>query len=644
MLCHARMSMVAAVSGRYMEPIGDEQTGLTDLKAFEEPTARQSYGRPPWADTIPLRDEPEIGKRGAAPARTAVHRKPKRRRLPSSWPLWCVLAVQAGLSARLIWSNTAFTDEALYLWAGHLEWAHWLHGTSIRAEAFPTYFSGALAVYPPLGALADSLGGLAGARLLSLAFMLAATVLLHGVTRRIFDRTAALFAAALFAGLPATQFLGAFATYDALALMLLALATWLGVWAAGRRPGAQAALLALAGVVLALANAAKYASALFDPAAVAVAALAVLRVQGRGASLRGLATMLLALGALLAAGLWLGGAAYWQGITFTTLSRSVGTYPASGILYVGAGWLVFTLPLAVLGAILVITRRRRPGDRLLALALALAVVLAPAEQARIHTFTSLFKHVGYGAWFGCAIAGCALASLASAVPPAKARKAMAASGAVAAAAVLPGARLASAHFQGWPDLTLVIAELRPLLADVHGSILASDSGHTIQYYLPARRRMTRSPRLGGIPTGILPPGGPSAGRQPIPTPSGTGRSRRSPSPTIRMTTAFATTRRCSRRSRSTGATGWWPACRTLPGPCTPPSPCGSAKRPAGERAEQGGGPGRAARKRNHHAIRPDSRGEGVLRVAFAALPGIGDHPERAVPRLSPRRGWRSVTR
>ncbi len=34
-----------------------------------------------------------------------------------------------------MWSNTAFPDEALYLWAGHLEWSHWLYGTAI--PAFP---------------------------------------------------------------------------------------------------------------------------------------------------------------------------------------------------------------------------------------------------------------------------------------------------------------------------------------------------------------------------------------------------------------------------------------------------------------------------------------------------------------------------
>jgi hypothetical protein len=125
------------------------------------------------------------------------------------WLLLVVLALQAALSARLIWANTAFQDEGLYLWAGHLEWAHWLHGTQIPDYA--SYFSGAPVLYPPLGAVANHYGGLAGARLLSLSFMLLATILLHGISRRLFNRGAANFAAFLFGVLAATEFLGAFA-------------------------------------------------------------------------------------------------------------------------------------------------------------------------------------------------------------------------------------------------------------------------------------------------------------------------------------------------------------------------------------------------------------------------------------------------
>ena len=149
---------------------------------------------------------------------------------PRDWPLLVVLAVQAALSLRLVWSNTAFQDEALYLRAGHLEWARWLHHAPI--PDFPAYFSGAPVIYPPLGALADSIGGLAAARVLSLCFMLGVTSLLWATTGRLYGQRAALLAAGLFATLAGTQFLGAFATFDAMALFLLALAAWLGVRAA----------------------------------------------------------------------------------------------------------------------------------------------------------------------------------------------------------------------------------------------------------------------------------------------------------------------------------------------------------------------------------------------------------------------------
>jgi hypothetical protein len=99
-----------------------------------------------------------------------------------------VLAVQAALSLRLIGADTAFQDEAAYLWAGHLEWAHWLHGAAV--PPFQAYVSGAPVIYPPLGALADSAGGLAGARVLSLVFMLGATALVGGTAGRLFGRRA----------------------------------------------------------------------------------------------------------------------------------------------------------------------------------------------------------------------------------------------------------------------------------------------------------------------------------------------------------------------------------------------------------------------------------------------------------------------
>jgi len=107
---------------------------------------------------------------------TGKQEEARRGRVP--WPLIGVLVIQAASSLRLIWSNTAFEDEALYLWVGHMEWAHWLHGAQL--ESFQTWFSGAPVLYPPIAAVADTVGGLAAARLLSLLFMTGVTCFLWG--------------------------------------------------------------------------------------------------------------------------------------------------------------------------------------------------------------------------------------------------------------------------------------------------------------------------------------------------------------------------------------------------------------------------------------------------------------------------------
>ncbi len=168
-------------------------------------------------------------------------------------PLAMILAIQAALSLRLVWRTTAFLDEALYLSVGHLELAHYLHHAPMPDVSY--YLSGSPLIYPPLAAVADEVGGLAAVRLLSLVLMLLVTFLLHGVSRRLMgSRAAAFFAVALFAGLGPTQFLGALATFDVLALALLALATWLGVRAAEQRPAVMYTLVCAGGLAMMLAD------------------------------------------------------------------------------------------------------------------------------------------------------------------------------------------------------------------------------------------------------------------------------------------------------------------------------------------------------------------------------------------------------
>jgi 4-amino-4-deoxy-L-arabinose transferase-like glycosyltransferase len=101
-------------------------------------------------------------------------------------------------------------DESLYIYSGHqLIYELWHGGGSPYFEA---YFSGAPDFYPVVAAMADATGGLVAARLMSLVFMLSATALLYGATRRTFGYWPAVSACGLFVSLGITQFLGAYAT------------------------------------------------------------------------------------------------------------------------------------------------------------------------------------------------------------------------------------------------------------------------------------------------------------------------------------------------------------------------------------------------------------------------------------------------
>src|ERR1700733_8305580 len=291
------------------------------------------------------------------------------RKLRMPWPLLAVLAVQAALSASLVRTRTAFGDEALYLSAGHLEWSHWLHGTQI--PLYETWFSGAPVIYPPIGAAADSLGGLVAARLLSLVFMLGVTFFVWSTTIRLLeDERAAFFAAALFGVLAPTLFLGTYATYDALALLLLAAATWC---ATGARDSEKAVIAA--GILLALANATKYATALYDPTVLCVAVLS----SRPKLALRRAASLAVVTAAVLAVLLVLGGPSYLTGIRVTTTGRAHGADAASLIFTLAWSWTAVVLVPAVVAVVVCVLRRRWPEALLLAV-LALTALLAPVDQ------------------------------------------------------------------------------------------------------------------------------------------------------------------------------------------------------------------------------------------------------------------------
>jgi 4-amino-4-deoxy-L-arabinose transferase-like glycosyltransferase len=395
------------------------------------------------------------------------------------WPLVPVLAVQACLSLRLVWSNTAYTDEALYLWAGHLEWDHVLHGTSL--PAFAAYFSGSPILYPPIGALADSIGGLAGARILSLCFMLAATVLLWVTTSRLYGRRAAFFATAMWALLGPTLRLGAFATYDAMALLLLAGAACCAT-AHRHRDDATGWMLAGA-VLLALANATKYATAIFDPIVIALAVLSAWpQPGGKLAIRRGLVLSIGTFGLLYTA-FRLGGSWYAQGIKQTTLARAGGDDGAGTVIADAWLWIGLLTVTAILGLCVNISRRQDRSATLMTALLAGTALLVPLEQARIHTTISLDKHVAFGAWFAAIAAGYTISALLRLGRPAVRTVACAACVvAVPLAIAMIGFPQAQAMFRSWPDSAAFTMTFRQVVGGRTGRLLIDDPP-IVQYYV-----------------------------------------------------------------------------------------------------------------------------------------------------------------
>jgi Dolichyl-phosphate-mannose-protein mannosyltransferase len=430
-----------------------------------------------------------------------------RLRIPGNWPLLVVLVVQATLSLRLVGADTAFQDEALYLWAGHLEWAWLLHGTPI--PPFPSYFSGAPVIYPPLAALADSAGGLAAARILSLVFMLGASTLLWATARLLTGRRAAFFAVALFAVLGPTLHLGAFATYDAMSLFLIAQAAWLVV-RAGDRPDATGWMVA-AGGALALANATSYPSTLFDPVVLVLALLTALpRPGGKLAAARAL-TLLAVVAVLITPALMIGGSRYLHGIDITTLERAPGTDTPVTVLVHFWSWTGVIIVAAVAGAVIAWFSRAGRIQAWQLTLLAAAALLVPAEQASLHTTASLNKHGAMGAWFAAVAAGYAVDRLIAAAPEGTARTVTSAACVVALCfPVTLGAGQSWMFSTSWPSSSAFVAILRPLADGSSGRLLVEDPS-LAEYYLPSGSQWQRwsSTRNIVLPSGA-PTGGPSA--------------------------------------------------------------------------------------------------------------------------------------
>lgn len=310
-------------------------------------------------------------------------------------PLGLILLLQSVASLSL--HNTAYLDEALYLWAGRQIVHHWQGGPP--TDDFAQLFSGTPYLYPVLGGLLDSGGGLEAARLFSLACMLGATVAVYALTQSLYDRRSAVFAAALFAGQGSVLFLGHFATFDALCLALLAGATLLALNAGAARTSGGAFWV---GAALLLAVSVKYAGLLYVPTVMLVFGWQTARRRGWTQALlrAGIALAVITGGAFLL--IFVVDRSIWDGLNSTTLDRTAfkpasSWWVAGRALSLGGG---FTL-LAVLGLCL---DRRHRGHPIWVALLATAF-LAPLYHIADAEAMSLHKHIAYGLFFAAPLGG-----------------------------------------------------------------------------------------------------------------------------------------------------------------------------------------------------------------------------------------------
>ena len=420
----------------------------------------------------------ELVEPGEATASTGT----RARRWSRHAPLTAILLLQAAVSLSL--HNTAFTDEALYLYAGHLEIEHLLHNAPIY-QNFASYFSGSPWIYPPIAAMLDGLGGLEAARDFSLLLMLVATGLVYGIGRRVVGERAGMLGALAFATLGPTLFLGHFATYDAMAICMLSLSAWCATRSAGESGAGRRALAWAAGTgaAAALGVMTKYAALLYLPSVACLLVLASPREEGvlpRRARLRralartsaAAAGFAAGMGALVAAT----GTSFLAGLASTTTNRPHGTNSIGQVASTTWYFLAPVLVLATAGAVL----ERRRGRRLLVAILAVTAFLAPAYQAHLHTIVSLEKHVDYGALFAAPVAGLTLARLFE--WSRSHLSAVVANLALILAIALAGVSTARSAFGDWTDsrplVQLVESQFRP----VTGRYLVEDA--TIpEYYL-----------------------------------------------------------------------------------------------------------------------------------------------------------------
>jgi 4-amino-4-deoxy-L-arabinose transferase-like glycosyltransferase len=387
------------------------------------------------------------------------------------WPIIAVLTLQAAVSLITL-RNSAFQDEALYLYAGRQIIHHW-HGGPAPLLDYSYFLSGYPYVYPVIGGFLDMAGGLELARAFSLACMLGVTALGYSMTDKLFGRCAAVFAAAAYASADVVLFLGRLATYDPLCLFFIALAAAMAVRGGmGRRPWGVLAV----GPAIVLAILAKYAALLFVLPVLAVLVCVSISYVGlrRAIPRLLLAAASLAFSLVIAYEVMDKGA--FHAISGSTTNRQVGfKAPRTGLLthVLQMGGAVYLI--AFVGLLLAVRLGWR--FRVIAVVLFGSSWLVPAYHVYMREPISLDKHIAYALFFAMPLAGYALAWISGyerPLLPGPYRGQWLAGLAAVLVVFALGLGQSRHLYSGWANTSGLSTALHTQLRDGSGRILAED--------------------------------------------------------------------------------------------------------------------------------------------------------------------------
>ena len=339
------------------------------------------------------------------PGREAQSPDPPRLRAPFA----LIVLTCAAWAATL--NNAVFIDESVYIRAGRAYLRSWFSGEPLPAD-LGAGFSGLPVLYPVLAGSLDLIGGLALVRLFSLVCIIATLFIVRDLTSRIFNPRAGLMAAALFGLTGPVLYTAHLGTFDALVILLLASALWVGIV----YDGAWTAALLAALLVLAVMT--KYTAYVFVPPILVLtlfspyslmhsSAFSTWLRQPRppwGRIIRNAVTTFL-VGSLILLVYLAADDRTLESLRFTTTARSALSPAPRGSLVAMVpdyAWPVFFA--AALGLVWLGWARRWTA-LLFGLGLFATALLLPIAQVQLGEAVSFQKHLAYSAMFLAPLAG-----------------------------------------------------------------------------------------------------------------------------------------------------------------------------------------------------------------------------------------------